>query len=93
MIALNSKTYIGWNDEAGGLKKSTKGINKQTNDLTMEQFRSVLETRQTVAGTNYGFRLRQGHLFQYQQERAGLTYFYPKRIVQEDGMTTMPLLI
>ena len=42
-------------------------------------------------GFNRGFRVRDSSVMTYIQERAALTYFYPKRKVLEDGLTTAPL--
>lgn len=91
MIALNSKTYIGWGDNDG--KLSTKGVSKATNQFDAEHFTTVLEDQSNVDGVNHGFRMRNGHLMQYEQQRAALTFFYPKRIVQEDGKITKPLML
>lgn len=91
MIALNSKTYIGWGND--GQKLSTKGVSKLTNDISVNHFQAALEDHAVISGVNHGFRLRNGRLMQYEQERAALTFLYPKRIVHEDGFSTSPLLI
>ena len=36
-------------------------------------------------------RTKQGFSYTYQQIRDGFAYFYPRRKVLEDGVTTMPL--
>lgn len=91
MIALNSKTYVGWGDT--GQKLSTKGINRTTNTFSKEQFDHVLSSRTSEYGINHGFRLNGSGLAQYEQEKKGLTFLYPKRIVNCDGVSTSPLLI
>ena len=42
---------------------------------------------------NKGMRYINGTMKSYEQEKKGLSYFYHKRIVQKDGMTTIPLNI
>jgi hypothetical protein len=32
-------------------------------------------------------------MYTYTQERAGLSFFYPKRIVARDGISTAPTLL
>ena len=49
---------------------------------------SVLMTKESVSGKNRGFVIKDGMLRTYEQERAGLSYFYSKRKVQEDGVST-----
>jgi hypothetical protein len=90
MYAPNSKTYIGWTED-NEHKKSHKGISKTTNNMTPPQYGGVLETKIPVDGKNYGFRLHDGHLVQYEQTRQGLTYLYLKRAVQPGGVRTKPL--
>lgn len=91
MMALNSKTYIGWGE--AGPKLSTKGVSRTTNAFTRHQFEDVLATGEPEYGANHGFRLKNGGLVQYEQEKKGLTFLYPKRIVNPDGVSTSPLLI
>jgi hypothetical protein len=91
MSALNSKTYIGWNDQGEATKVSHKGVSRVTNTLTPADYKSVLQTKQAVEAKNHGFMLRDGGLVQYEQRRQGLTYFYGKRVVH--GNSTKPLAI
>ena len=87
-IGLCSKTYycFGATD-----KCTTKGLNKRQNDIDKDAFLSVLTNRRSGSGVNRGFRVRDSSMMTYIQERAALTYFYPKRKVLEDGLTTAPL--
>ena len=87
-IGLCSKTYYCF----GATNKSTtKGRNKRQNDIDKDAFLAVLTNRRSGSGFNRGFRVRDSSMMTYIQERAALTYFYPKRKVLEDGLTTAPL--
>lgn len=88
IVALNSKTYYCWKGEDS--KYSTKGISKKLNVPTKEQFLGVLSTKQSVSGINKGFIKKDNDIYTYSQLRTGLTYFYAKRKVCSDGVTTLP---
>ena len=85
-IGLCSKTYycFGATD-----KYSTKGLSKRHNDIDKDTF--VMTNRQSGGGFNRGFRVRDSSVMTYVQERATLTYFYGKRKVLADGLSTAPL--
>ena len=51
----------------------------------------MLTNRRSGSGFNRGFRVRDSSMMTYVQERAALTYFYPKRKVLADGLSTAPL--
>ena len=87
-IGLCSKTYycFGASD-----KCTTKGLNKRQNTIDKDAFLSVLTNRRSGSGVNRGFRVRDSSVMTYIQERAALTYFYPKRKVLADGLSTAPL--
>ena len=87
-IGLCSKTYycFGATD-----KYSTKGLSKRHNDIDKDKFLAVLTNRRSGGGVNRGFRVHNSSMMTYIQERAALTYFYPKRKVLEDGLSTAPL--
>ncbi len=99
MVALCSKLYCGWGegDEASDRKLSTKGISKRTNDFRRTHFVEMVkhnprfEATQKSQGTNKGFRVIGGRLFSYAQHKNAMTYLYPKRKVQENGIDTDPL--
>ena len=90
-IGLCSKTYYCFGGERD--KLSCKGLNKKQNDLTKQQYLDVLTSKKNGHGTNRGFRLNDNTMYTYTQERAGLSFFYPKRIVAADGITTSPTLL
>ena len=87
-IGLCSKTYYCFGSTD---KCTTKGLNKRQNTIDKDAFLSVLTNRRSGSGVNRGFRVRDSSVMTYIQERAALTYFYPKRKVLEDWLTTAPL--
>ena len=87
-VGLNSKRYYCSGDTN---KVSCKGISKRNNDITKDVYLRVLETGQTEGGVNKGFRMVNHRMLTYSQFRDGFSYFYPKREVLEDGITTIPL--
>ena len=44
-----------------------------------------------VTSNNRGFRTKNPSVATYEQVKKGLSYFYPKRIVEIDGIHTQPL--
>ena len=90
IVSLCSKTYYCFGEKN---KATTKGLNKQQNFLNKEVFLDVLKNQCTGSGTNKGFRVVNNTMYTYTQRRDALTYFYPKRIVEADGVSTSPLMI
>jgi hypothetical protein len=89
MIGLCAKTYIvKRGDET---KFSCKGINKSRVKSPYSIFKTVLETRKTIEAENAGFQVKQKGIATYTQERKGFSYFYCKRKVMDDGISTLPL--
>ena len=86
MVALCSKTYI--LQEGEQTKMSCKGINKKEVIDPMQKFHQVLSTHHSVSGTNRGFRVRDNTMFTYEQKKNGFGYFYCKRKVMADGVST-----
>ena len=87
-VGLCSKTYycFGASD-----KYSTKGLSKRHNVINKDAFLEVLASRRSGSGKNRGFRVHCSSVLTYVQERAALTYFYAKRVVHEDGVSTGPV--
>ena len=82
-IGLCSKTYYCF----GATDKSTTiGQNKRQNIIV-----NVLTNRRSGGRFNRGFRVCDSSVMTYVQERAALTYFYPKRKVLADGLSTAPM--
>jgi hypothetical protein len=90
IISLCSKTYhcFGAYD-----KTSTKGLTKHHNKLDKSHFQEVLDTNEAQGGTNIGFKLQGSSMYTYTQHRKSLSYFYIKRKVHGDNVTTSPLAI
>ena len=88
IIGLSSKTYYCFGSYD---KFSCKGVNKTCNDINKEKYLNVLLTKQSSSGLNKGFRVVNNSMYTYEQVRDGFSYFYPKRKVLEDGVTTIPL--
>ena len=89
IVALNSKTYFCFGDN--GQKMSTKGISKKQNNLQKHDFLKVLKRKQIVCGTNRGIVRKKHKMLSYSQVKKGLNYFYAKRRVLSDGVSTYPL--
>ena len=75
---------------------SSKGLNKRTlgecgDGGPMPKYRKVLEEAVNVTSTKRGFRTIQHGVATYEQTKKGLSYFYPKRIVEDDGIHTKSL--
>jgi len=90
IIGLCSKTYYCFGSYD---KFSCKGVNKKTNEINKEKYLDVLRSKQSSAGVNKGFTVVNHSVHTYTQVRNGFSYFYPKRKVLEDGVTTIPLEI
>ena len=96
MIALTSKCYFADNGgEAGaklgkdeGVKKfSCKGVSRRQNKMNWERYKNALFGSLDKA-RNIGFRKRDNHIVTYEQSKLGLSAYYDKRIVHEDGIHT-----
>ena len=69
-------------------KFSSKGLNK----LNLEDSRRiVLDEEVNLTSTNRGFITINLMFATYEQTKKGLSYFYPKRHVQGDGVHKKPL--
>lgn len=87
-VGLCSKTYA-CSGETN--KISTKGLNKNQNQLNKDHLKTVLDTKQSSGGHNTGFKTDGKSVRTYTQHRNCLSYLYIKRKVDEDGVTTSPL--
>ncbi|XP_072170299.1 uncharacterized protein [Diadema setosum] len=87
IIGLCSKTYYCFKDGDGD-KYSCKGINKRQNDISKQLYLDVLQKGEAASRTNRGFIIKNNVVFTYNQMRKGFSYFYPKRKVLEDGVST-----
>ncbi|TYZ65581.1 hypothetical protein PybrP1_000619 [[Pythium] brassicae (nom. inval.)] len=96
MVSLSSKNYICYLPDAGNKQKcSAKGVQqsggKNADILNPESFKRIVSERITMEATNSGFRINKCGMSTYIQIKTGLNYFYDKRRVLEDGITTVPL--
>ena len=89
MIALCSKCYF-IDDQAEKKKFSTKGMSKKQNEITWQRFKTALEGSKDMA-TNRGFRMRDGNIVTYEQQKLVLSAYYDKRWVLPDGIHTEPI--
>ena len=90
MISLCSKSYI-IQDSSGTQKISCKGVSKKSLQDPMQKFSDTLFNQHANVSTNMGFRMKDASMFTYSQEKIGFNYFYCKRKVLEDGISTIPL--
>ena len=72
-------------------KFSCKGVNKKCNEINKDKYLHVLLTKQNSSGVNRGFRVVNNTMYTYEQVRDAFSYFYPKRKVLADGVSTTPL--
>ena len=96
MIALTSKCYYADNGDsdskAGSTKKcSCKGVSRRQNEMSWERYKNAL-FGSIVKVTNIGFRKKENHIVTYEQSKLGLSAYYDKRIVHEDGIHTSYLI-
>ena len=95
MLCLCSKTYCGYDNKSDKFKFSSKGLNKRilkdSGDRPMSKYRRVLDEAINLTSTNRGFRTSNHMVATYEQTKKELSYFYPKRQVQDEGIHTKPL--
>ena len=95
MLCFCSKTYCCNDRKSNKYKFSSKGLNKRTLEDcgygAMSKYRKVVEEAINVTSTNIGFRTIQHSVATYERTKRGLSYFYPKRIVEEVGIHIKPL--
>jgi hypothetical protein len=100
MVSLSSKNYICYlPDETHKVKVSAKGVQqgrgRNSDVLSPTGFESVVRDRITLSGTNKGFRISKESksVITYTQQKTALNYYYDKRQVLADGISTIPLEI
>ena len=92
MVSLCSKSYI-IEDANGNQKVSCKGISKKNLKDPMQKFQEALHNKTTIESNNVGFRIRKSDIYTYLQDKIDFNYFYCKREVLADGVSTKPLNI
>jgi hypothetical protein len=89
IYALCSKLYFVEGDNYN--KYSCKGIQKNQNEISKDRFHNVLFNDVKDMCTNKGFRVINNEMVTYIQHKKGLSYYYDKRVVLADGVSTVPL--
>ena len=89
-IALCSKCYFVEDEKSGKAKKSSKGVSQKQNELLWSRYERALEGYKDMA-TNKGFRMKDRAMYTYEQYKHGLSAYYDKRWVLEDGIHTEPI--
>ncbi|MCU7845747.1 MAG: DNA polymerase [Candidatus Thiodiazotropha sp. (ex Monitilora ramsayi)] len=87
MIALCSKCYYADGKEP---KCSAKGMSKLQNRINWDRFKAALKGSIDRA-ENRGFRMIDGVIATYEQQKLGLSAYYDKRYVLADGRHTEPI--
>ena len=90
---MNEKLNELFYKEKAKIKFSCKGIQKDGNEINYKKFENVLFGDKQDTAHNKGFRMVSGTMKSYEQNKKGLSYIYCKRIVQSDGINTIPLNI
>ena len=94
-LCLCSRTYCCHDVTSKKFNFNSKGINKrvleQSGDGPKEKYRIVLNEKVNVTSHNRGFRTNNHSVATYEQFKKSLSCFYPKRIVETDGIHTQPL--
>ena len=80
--------HIIWNDNK--TKTSCKGV-QDRNALIKEYFLSVLNSQKPHLVENAGFIRDENIIKTYTQDKVGMGYFYAKRKVLSDGVSTTHL--
>ena len=91
-LRLCSKTYCCYDNKSDKFKFSSKGLNKRglddSGDNPMSKHRRALDEAINIKSTNRGFRTINHMVATNEQTKKGLSYFYPKRQVLDDGIYT-----
>ena len=99
---LTAKCYL-VQYEVNENKYSCKGVSKKHNDLYFQRYKDVLdvflkarrdselEEKGVDKAKNVGFRVYDQGIVTYKQNKLGLSGYYDKRYVLDDGIHTRPL--
>ena len=91
MITLTSKCYFADNGDSKA-KFSRKGVSRRQNKMSWERYKNALFGALDKV-TNIGFRKNENHIVTYEQTKLGLSAYYDKRVVHEDGIRTSCLCL
>ena len=81
VLCLCSKTYCCNDVISNKLKFSSKGLNKQSGDGSLEKYRRVFNEKVNVTSNNRSFRTNNHPVATFEQVMKGLSYFYAKIVV------------
>ena len=59
--------------------------------INKEKYLDVILNKRSGKGVNRGFGILDNRMCTYVQEKDALSYFYPKRKILDDGVTTIAL--
>ena len=97
MLCSCSKTYCCYDSNSNKYKINSKGLNKRTLEDCgvglLAKYRKVSDEFKNVTSTNRGFRTVHHSVATYEQTKKGLSYFYPMRIVDVDGIHTFTCVL
>ena len=95
ILCLCSKTYCCYNFVSIKFHSGSKGLKKGTLEdsgvRAMKKYRKALGQTENVTSATRGFRTKKHCVATYVQTKKGISYFYPKRIVESVGIHTFPL--
>ena len=69
---------------------SSKGVSQRQNKLQWSGYEQALNGYKDMA-INRSFRMKDGAMYTYEQHKLGLSVYYDKRWVLEDGIHTEPI--
>ena len=72
------------------MSSKAKGMSKARNENIWKRYELALDGYKDMA-TNRGFRMKDGAMYTYEQHKLGLSAYYDKRWVLEDGIHTEPI--
>ena len=90
-VCLSAKTHLF--SDGDRKKQVSKGVSLKTNNYSLDDYFTVLSENSTKSALNKGFMQRNHKTFTYSLHKRGLTPFYCKRIVLEDGIHSTALKI
>ena len=92
-VGLNAKTYYCYDSsDPKKDKHSSKGISRAFN-LSKEEYLNVLDTKYISNQENRGFVFRNNKMYSYVMHKQGLTYFYCKKKLLANDLSTTYLNI
>ena len=92
-VGLNAKTYYCYdNNDTSKDKHSAKGISHSF-PLSKNNYLDVISKKKVEPQVNKGFKFKDNIMYSYELQKHGLTHFYCKRKLHENGLSTTYLNI